>query len=228
MCPDNDPQDLLDEAERVRSTVRRTRPRTWVPVLLLGVVVALAMPWYVQRPLDEWSGFTQSAHLLVGYSRLTHPTAAAVYWLGALPIAYAAIAAYLHFQGRRRGVRINTAGLARVGAALFGTLVLVTMIAPSMFSRMLPGNLIGRGLLPLVVVSLGLLVWGMVLRRRAVIVVGAVAVAASLISNLYNVANPLLAAGVMLPLEYRLVVNVALTALVLLGGAVVLAVIERG
>lgn len=51
--------------------------------------------------------------------------------------------------------------------------------------------------------------------------------AASLASNLYNLENPLVADGIEVPFEYRLSLNVGVTAVVLLVGAAVVAWTER-
>jgi hypothetical protein len=224
---DGESRNLLDAAEAARTAARQARPRVWLPVMILGGIVALAMPLYIRLPFDQWTRFQQPPGVLQGFSQLEHPAWAVSYWLIALPLAYAAIAWYLVSRSNRRGVRINTSGIVGAGAVLFLLLVTVTMIVPQVFRQILPGNLTGRGLLPLLVISVGLLIWAVMLRRLSLAIVGVAALAASLLSNLYNLDNPLRAAGLPMSSEYGLVVNVALTAVVLLVGAAVLAVTER-
>ncbi|MFC9768519.1 hypothetical protein [Rhodococcus jostii] len=195
---------------------------------ILGIIIAFATPLYVELPFDQWVDGGQSSQLLSGYNWLKHPTLAAIYWVVALPLGYALIAVYLISRGAARGVRINMTGILTVGVVLTAALVVVTLCAPAVFQRFVPWYLAGRGLLPLLIVSLALLVWAVMLRQLSVLAVGCAAVAASLVSILYNVANPLLAAGIQIPIEYRLMVNVALTAVVLLLGAAALAWKERG
>lgn len=224
---EGDPRDLLAGARSATAAARSARPRVWIPIAILGAVVALAMPLYKQWPLTEWGQHGQRSDLLLGYSQLQHPAPAAWYWVIALPVAYAAIAVYLLGRGLARGIRVNVSGIVATGSLLTLGVFSVTMLAPAAVQQYVPGNLLLRGLLPLIVIGVAIIVWGLVLPRISVIVVGAAALAASLTSNLYNLENPLLAAGIEVPFEYRLTLNVGFTAVVLLAGAAVVAWTER-
>lgn len=118
-------------------------------------------------------------------------------------------------------------GIVATGALLSFGLFCATMLAPAVARNYVRGTLFLRGLLPLIVIAMTVIVRGLVLTRTSVIVVGAAALAASLASNLYNVENPLLAAGIEVPFEYRLSLNVGFSAAILLVGAAVVAMVER-
>lgn len=226
MHPQDDPQGLLTEVHRSRQIARRARPRLWVPVALLGVVVAAATPLYQRLPISEW-GQHDRGGVLLGFGGLQYPAAAAGYWLIALPIAYVLIAFYLAAWSRARGIRINAAGAAVLGLTLYGLYFILTVFLPEFLEANTPGDLLVRGLTPLILIALVILVWGVLLRSWSVFGVGVASLSASLVSNLYDVSNPLVASGVNLALENRLMVNVALTAVVILLGALVLAMAER-
>ncbi|WP_182358772.1 hypothetical protein [Tomitella gaofuii] len=226
MHPQEDALGLLTEVQRSRRFARRSRPRLWIPVALLGIVVAAASPLYRRLPMSEWGEHDRSG-VLLGFGGLQYPAAAAGYWLVALPIAYALIAVYLMSWNRVRGVRINAAGAAILGLALYGLYFVLTVFLPDFLQANAPGDLLVRGLTPLILIALVILAWGLILRRWSMVGVGAVSLSASLVSNLYDVANPLVASGVDIALENRLMVNVGLTAIVLLIGALLLALTER-
>lgn len=226
MHPQEDPRGLLTEVQRSRQIARRTRPRLWVPVALLGVVVAAATPLYQRLPLSEW-GEHDRGGVLLGFGMLQHPAAAAGYWLIALPVAYVLIAFYLISWSHASGVRISAAGAAVLGLSLYGLYFVLTVFLPDFLEANTPGDLLVRGLTPLILIALVILAWGVFLRSWRMFGVGVASLAASLVSNLYDVSNPLVASGINISLENRLIVNVALTAVVLLLGALAIAMTER-
>lgn len=218
---------LLKEAESARSAVRLRRPKASIPIVMLAVIVAGAVPLYQQWPLEQWATRDYDSVLLAGYFPLRYPTAIAWYWFTAAAVGFGGAALYLLTLGRRKGIRVNSRGLAATGGALFLALFAVAILLPTQFQQFMPPNLATRGMLPLVVIGIAILAWGAVLRRSDILLAGMAGVAASLVSALYDVANPILASGVAIPFEYRPAVNVAFTAAVLLAGAVGVAISER-
>ncbi|QKT11593.1 hypothetical protein [Rhodococcus sp. W8901] len=193
---------------------------------VLAVVVVAAMPLYIQRPFGaQWSGSSQLSRLS-GFGQLEHPTAAAAYWLVVLPVAYAVIAVYLVRRGSSSGVRVRASYVTVCGLVLFLVLVAVVVVVPQL---QLPlGNLTIRGLTPLLAIAVGVMVWGVLGRDLTILGIGALALVVSLVANLYNVENMILAQGVDFDYRYNLLLNLALPALVLSIGAVVVAVRDRG
>lgn len=88
------------------------------------------------------------------------------------------------------------------------------------------GNLTIRGLLPLLTMSAAVLIWGLALRSRIVVWVGMLAVAASLVSNLYNVKNPV-PQQFAFDTRFSLWSNIMLTSFVFVAGALVAAFTVR-
>lgn len=218
-------REVLAEVEAARRRARAARPHTWLPLVVLAVVVFAAMPLYVQRPVGEqWSGSSQLSRLS-GFGQLQHPTAAAVYWLVVVPVVYAVIAAYLVRRGARSGVRVRAAHVTVSGLVLFIVLVVAVVVVPQM--RLLPGNLTIRGLTPLLAIAMGVMAWGALDRDRTVLGIGVLTLAGSLVANLYNPENMILAQGIDFDYQYSLLLNLAIPALILAIGAAVVAVRDR-
>ncbi|WP_143537858.1 MULTISPECIES: hypothetical protein [unclassified Rhodococcus (in: high G+C Gram-positive bacteria)] len=88
------------------------------------------------------------------------------------------------------------------------------------------GNLTIRGLLPLLTKSAAVLIWGLALRSRVVLGVGVVAVAANLVSNLYNVENSV-PQQFAFDTRFGLWSNIMLTSFVFVAGALAAALTVR-
>lgn len=217
--------ELLAVVVAARRRARAARPRRWVPLAGLAVVVVAAMPLYIQRPFGEWQSASTPLERLSGLGQLQHPTAAAIYWLVALPVVYGLIATYVVRRGVRSGVRVRASHVTVCGSVLFGALVAALVAAPQ--SPLLLGNLTIRGLTPLLAIAVGVLVWGVLDRDLTVGVIGALTLAGSLVANLYNLENTILAQGVDFDYRYSLLLNLALPALILSIGAVFVAVRDR-
>lgn len=216
---------VLAEIAAARRRARAARPPTWLPLAILAVVVFAAMPLYLQRSFDEkWLG-SSPLDRLSGFGQLQHPTAAALYWLVALPVGYAVIAVSLVRRGSRSGVRVRASHARVCGLILFVALVVAVVAVPQL--QLLPGNLTIRGLTPLLAIAVGVMVWGALDRDLTVLGTGALTLAGSLVANLYNLENMILAQGVDFDYRYSLLLNLALPALLLAIGAVVVAVRDR-
>jgi len=219
------PNEVLAALAAALRRTRAARPAKWVPLAALATVVIAAMPLYIQSPFEEWQSEPSQVSRLSGFGQLQHSTPAAVYWLVALPAAYALIAAYSVRRGSHSGVRVRASHATVCGLVLFVALVAAVVVVPQ--QQLLPGNLLIRGLTPLLVIALGVIVWGALDRDLTVLGVGAVALAGGLVANLYNLENLILAQGVDIDYRYRLLLNLALPAVVLVIGAVVVAVRDR-
>lgn len=175
--PVRDPQDLLADTESLVHRVRRAQRNTWSALLVLGVTVLLAIPFY--RDVHYVSVHCQTGAGGQGTVCVRFPTLAFWYWPVALVLAYAVIGVIFVVQARSRGVG------TRIRPYIVGGIVLVvaaTLIAVWNFQHPLSwGDFAGLHLRsgqaaaprlrrlvgPLGVIGLGLLVLARVERSRA-------------------------------------------------------------
>jgi hypothetical protein len=218
-----------DEAGRVLDTVadaarktRAARPTRALPLLVLGLVIVGAMPFYVlaEPQADQvyyplfWSGPVGTA---AGLWTM-------FYWLLALPLAYALIVWWYARAARRSGVKVNVLPLVVTGAVVFGLMLACTFL----FKPAFPADFVVRGLTPLLTIAVGLLVWAVVERSKGLTAVALVFLGAAISACLYDFVNLLwfipwsdtIAKLALLP-------NLAVCALVLLVSSGVYAAIER-
>jgi hypothetical protein len=222
--PVGDPRRLLADMRELARRVRRAQRGTWVALLVLGVTVLLAIPFY------EYGHYVL-VHCQTGAGGRVcsrYPTLAFWYWPVALVAAYALIGGIFVRRARARGVG------ARVRPYLLGGIVLVaagTLIALWNLEHPLSWVALGGGHLrpgsapqawlyrlfgPLGVIGFGLLVLARVERGRALAgfsVLYLVAVAASTPTGFHG--GRLFLPGVLVP------------GLVLIAGSVLFAVLER-
>ena len=205
---------------RADSGLHDVTARLPVPLLLVAVTFIGALPFYVRQPFG--SGESVSSPWWFGGSASLASPASGLYWLIALPVCIGAIALYCAWSERRSGTGLQ------VRLWLVASVGLCVATAVLMRSGLLffAGNLTIRGLLPLLTVSAAVLIWGLALRSRVVVGVGVVAVAASLVSNLYNVEN-LVPQQFAFDTRFSLWLNIMLTSFVFVAGALVAAFTAR-
>ncbi|MEK8069504.1 hypothetical protein [Rhodococcoides navarretei] len=194
--------------------------RLSVPLLLIAVTFTGALPFYVRQPFG--SGESVSSPMWFGGSAYLASPGAGLYWLIALPVCIGAVALYCTWSERRSGTGLHVRLWLVASVGLCAATVVLLRSGLLFFA----GNLTIRGLLPLLTMSAAVLVWGVALRSRVVVGVGVVAVAASLVSNLYNVEN-LAPQQFAFDARYGLWLNILLTSLVFVIGAAVSALFER-
>jgi hypothetical protein len=208
-------------ADAARKT-RAARPTRALPLLVLGLVIVGAMPFYV---LDDpqagqvyyplfWSGPVGTAASLW----------TVFYWLLALPLAYAFIVWWYARAARQSRVKVNVLPLVVTGAVVFGVMLASALLYKPAF----PADFVVRGLTPLLAIAVGLLVWAVVERSKGLTVVALVFLVAAISACLYDVANLLWfiswSDGMA---RFALLPNLGFCALVLLVSSSVSAVIER-
>lgn len=223
---DEDSIRVLKDVSAARRRARRARPAKWVPLAGLAVVVLGAMPFYLRWPAGLGHSDFSGVGGLSGYGLLEHPTAAAIYWLVALPLAYGLIVAYLARSGLTAGIRLRVGHVAGWGLALFAVAVLLTVVVVPQF-ELLPGDLLSRGLTPLFAISGGIMMWGWLDRDMPILGIGVFAMATSVVANLYDLQNLILAQNLGFDPRYGLLLNLALPALVLAVGAIAVAKRDR-
>lgn len=191
-----------------------------LPLLLIAALFIGALPFYVRQPLG--SGESVSSPMWFGGSAYLASPVAGLYWLIALPVCIGTVALYCTWRERRSGGELHV----RLWLAVSVGLCVATVVAVRSGLLFFLGNLTIRGLLPLLSMSVAVLIWGVALRSRVVIGVGVVAVAASLVSNLYNVEN-VVPQQFTFDSRFSLWSNIMLTAFVFVVGALVAAFTVR-
>jgi hypothetical protein len=184
----------------VRRKARQAKHGYWFPLVLFGLVILGALPLYrfsighygssTSSPIDRFG--------LGGYPGV-HPWGAALYWLIAMPLAYAAVAIYYARRARRVGLQLRIWPFVAAGLVLFA---LVLVSAPGIVQLLhVPhwlvswrlssagGNLLQRGWTPVIVMSLGFFVLARLERSWTMFAIACVFFGVALLANLYNIEN---------------------------------------
>ncbi len=124
--------------------------------------------------------------------------AASLFWLIGIPVAYLLTAAFYLWRGRRRGVRTTWRAYVGTGLGLFAVVALLLVNLPrkvpgrrfflSLFDH-LPGDLVIRGLIPLLAIAVGFMILALAERSWALGVFAIVFFAVALTANLYDMSN---------------------------------------
>jgi len=236
---DEVPARTLGYVASFRSRARSARHNFGFPVLVLGLVTAGAVPFYLLHPPGQSGSQALSTTPLagsVGGYFLPHAGQwAAVYWLVALGVAYGATVAYYRARGRQLGLQGRVVPAAVLGAVLVVVLVasspsmVVFLHLPSGTTYLHPGgDLAVRGLSPLLVVASVLLALAYLERSVSRAAFALVFLGVALLVNLYDVENTVATlTGAAVPAALTEVPNVALAAAYLLVGGVVFSRTER-
>src|SRR5262249_39171612 len=146
----------VDEVTGLRRRTRRARQAYWLPLVVFGVLVLGAAPFYELGPAGGDGLFTSDRD--ESFPGLFAPHHLGAYWVIGTPLAYLASAGFYLWRRRRRGVGTSPLAYALVGVGLVVLLGLVTSTVAddSMlhgFRSVVPGDLLFRGLLPLLVIA---------------------------------------------------------------------------
>lgn len=203
---------MVDELLDVEATRRRMcidRPSPALPLLLLAAVVIGGIVMTLVEPdtIGMYSGDSPRM----------------VYWVVASVVAYALMVLIARHQGYRTGIWVDRGALVKAGV-----LSLVIVVAAVLVdSGFLPGDLVIRGNLPLLALTVGVLVWALRERRPGLWVLAVLLVPLSLLANLYDMENMLYRLGVPLFDHADQVVNLGVLAIVLLVAAGLFALSRR-
>ncbi|MFC6237339.1 hypothetical protein [Longivirga aurantiaca] len=197
----------MSQAVTTRAAVSM-RSQYSVPLLALALAVAGAMPFYI---MDTGSapGAIYSTNL-GGLVDTAIGLPVNVYWLLALPMAYAAVAVWAARRGQQ-GEPARVKPLVVTGLIALVAVISVQVLAPSL----LHGDLTGRSLTPLLSIAVAIAAWAVTERSIGLGVTAALVAAASLVANLYDVVNVLQRLAIDPAPQYSLAVNIALVALTL-------------
>ena len=246
------PRQLLSATRELTRRVRRAQRGTWFPLLLLGLVVLAATPFYrigphsqaVCGPVTATRGPAGAAgracFIAVGWPAFG-------YWIVALVLAYVAIAGFYVLRARRRGgaARIRPyvlAGLAGVlvdaalwpwqehlGQAYIRSHDQAALLAVHGLSPLPAIGIVAesscRFLAPLSFPETLVLAWAE--RSRALLAFAAGYLAAALLPGLYSITRLLAEHGWAVPREWHFLPGLWLAGGVLLLGGGAFAVAER-
>jgi hypothetical protein len=153
----------------------------------------------VYTPCGSNSAYRNKVDYFPGGMSTASPRAVAIYWLITLPIAYLLIGWWYFYRGRRKGVATSPLSYVLIGIGLLALLVLTSgriselLHLPKWTHVFVFGDLVLRGLVPLLTIGFGLFVLSYLERSRALVVFSAaflaLALALALLVNLYNVEN---------------------------------------
>ncbi|MEV4536503.1 hypothetical protein AB0J82_22215 [Asanoa sp. NPDC049518] len=199
--PDEAPDELLASMATLRRRTRAARHAYWFPLILFGLLVVAAAPLYVESTERvSMLGLPGDGPPLaaLGGDHLEQSTALGWYWLVALLAGYLLSLGWYHWRGERMGLRTPTRAYLRAG--IIGTLVglLLPIVlrfllfqtdasvsgATSWLTIPVLG-LANRGMLPHLIIALGLLVLARLERSWGLLAVAACFTAAVVAVNGY-------------------------------------------
>ncbi|MGC4745047.1 hypothetical protein ACLQ28_05215 [Micromonospora sp. DT201] len=194
------PGELLASVTALQRRTRAARHAYWLPLLLFGLLMAMAAPLYVESVESPTLRATQDNPALTGLGGdfLERSAALGWYWLAALIGGYLLSLWWYRWHGLRVGVQ--TSARPYVIAGIVGTLVglvlpivlrfllLNTAAAISSGTSWATTPLLGvsnRGMLPHLVIAVGLLVLARLERSRGLTAVAVCYVVAVVFINIY-------------------------------------------
>jgi hypothetical protein len=197
---DPNAQELLSAAVTARQHTRRARQGYWFPLLVFGALIAGASPFYVaaypSTPGAVVSGLQEMPLLQGGGPMIGDGRGASIYWLIALPLGYGAVLFFYRLRARRAGVAGRTWPFLAAGLGLLAVLLItgpwVDLYVQAFHQNLsleAPGDLSTRGLLPMLIIALGLFVLAWSERSAALTAFAACYFAVALVANLYDLEN---------------------------------------
>lgn len=185
--------------EAAQRRVRADRPTPAIPLLLLALVVlgAIALTFIEANQ----SGF------------YIEDPARVAYWAVASAVAYLVMVLVARRQGYRRGIWVDRSPLAAAGLL---ALVIALIVVLGQFAM---GDLLIRGNVPVLALTVGVLVWAYHERRPGLWVIALALIPLSLLANLYDMENLLGRMGIPGFAHADQVANLGAIAIVLLIGA---------
>jgi hypothetical protein len=196
----------VDDIRRLRRAARRDRPEWPFALVVLGLVVVLAAPFYVGgRFIFTGTGVSQLSETLGPLAGIGPPFTrfgqwAGLYWVVALVAAGLLIAVHDRRTAARRGIAgpvwpAITAGLLLLVVLLALTPRILFLFRPAPRALLSTGampareTLYLRGLTPLLLIALVLLVLAWTERSVALAIVATVYLALAIVVNLYDLPN---------------------------------------
>ena len=181
----------LTNARALRQRVRVESLPAWFPLLVFGCVICGAVPLYIVAVPAISPGEVSFIDAgLTFFGGVQSAWYVSLYWLISIPAAYVLSAFFYRRHADALGVADRSIPFTAAGLALFGGLLLLYspfgLESPWSWT---PGNLLVRGLLPLLAISLALLSLAVIARSVSLGVFAAGFVGLTVVANLYNMEN---------------------------------------
>jgi len=199
----------IDDVLVLQNRTRRARRGMWFPLVIFGLVILASTPLYMHfngdtpplpallapdvpaptaPPATEIAigGSSGLLHFFTGGMFAFSPLKITVFWLVAGPMAYLVTAGFYWLHARRRGVATSSRAYVLTGLGLFALLVATST---PLIPIPVPGDLIVRGLTPLLAVALGLFVLARIERSWALLAFAVPFLALTVVANLYDMEN---------------------------------------
>lgn len=197
---DEAPGELLASMATLRRRTRAARHAYWFPLILFGLLTVAAAPLYVESTAPSDGRLPVEVHPLaaLGGGFLERSAALGWYWLAALVAGYLLSLGWYRWRGERMGLRTptrayRTAGVVGVLAGLLLPIVLRFLLlntdaSVSEATSWLTIPVLGtahRGMLPHLIIAIGLLVLARLERSWGLLAVAACFTAAVVAVNGY-------------------------------------------
>ncbi|MDN3359971.1 hypothetical protein [Actinomadura sp. DC4] len=166
---------VLSSTDQLTQRVRQAQRGTWFPLVLLGLVVVAAAPFYrlgrhtvTCDPALGARGGVEIIDRGACVQVVNWPPG--VYWIVAFVAAYTAIAAFYMFRARSRGVGSRVLPYVGTGVAVGLVFGIASALAQQLnLYDYSPGGPVAVGLVPLVAIALALFVLARMERSWAVL-----------------------------------------------------------
>jgi hypothetical protein len=234
------PRQLLSTTQELTRRVRKAQRGTWFPLVLLGLVIVAAAPFYRVGSHPNVTDCTVRSSYFSNIQQAVHGGGAVKtcfivygwpafsYWVVALAGAYVVIAGFYVHRARRRGVGARVGPYVMAGIAglmLAASCWLVQHYLANLQSRY-QADLVVHGLNPLLTIGIALFVLAWVERSRALLVFAAGNLVAVL-TNFYDIDGLLRDHGWVVARQWIFLPRLWLAGAVLLLGGAGFAVAER-
>jgi hypothetical protein len=186
---------LLETLDRVRSETRRARHAYWFPLLLSGLIILGNLPlgyWRIGDYGDpHFNGFLGFCLCNEG----NHPFGSTLYWLIAVPLGFAAVAAFYVVRARRTGLKGSKIWPYVVtGLVMFGLVILTATRVPAPLRFMYridnwTHRATVQGFAPVLVIAFAFFALAALEHSKALWVITVAFLGVAVLANTYNIEN---------------------------------------
>jgi hypothetical protein len=192
--------ELLGTVRRVSRDARHVRHGYWFPLLLFGVIILGALPFYRYTLADHSASLTARDaagpidRIALGGFPAAHAWGATLFWLVAIPAGTAAVVAFYAVRARRTGVQGRVWPFVVAVLLLFAVLIVtapgisIVLHAPWL-SSWRPIFVFQYGLMPVLVVSLGLFLLARLERSWGLFAISLAFFGVAALANTYYMSN---------------------------------------
>jgi hypothetical protein len=218
------PAQLLADATAAGRLTREARHGFWFPLVLFGLLVIGAAPWY-PVPSPSCPPGTVVCGGLTANDQPPNSLGVTLYWLIAVGLGYATTLGYYRYRAHRVGVAGRIWPYLTTGLALLAITLLATPEVGDRLGNLLDGNVLTtpgglaiRGMTPLLALAVGLFALARLERSLPLAGFALLFLVVALISNLYDVENQSPRIGWTPSAQWQLLPNLWLAGFTLLLG----------